>query len=154
MIIGQKYINKKEIINKIIKRIEEGINSIENNTTIAGLCFLGLMEDLIETKIEVLKALKESPLSEDFDPSIYIEDVNACRLVYGDIEVEYHLRLEGNDKVRGMDFLLFENVLNPEDEEYFETEIELLSEEIAKECGDSYQFKKRKISYIKLTHNK
>lgn len=154
MIIGQKYINKKEIINKIIKRIEEGINSIENNTTIAGLCFLGLMEDLIESKIEVLKALKESPLSEDFDPSIYTEDVNACRLVYGDIEVEYHLRLEGSDKVRGMDFLLFENVLNPEDEEYFETEIELLAEEIAKECGDSYQFKKRKISYIKLTHNK
>ena len=154
MIIGQKYINKKEIINKIIKRIEEGIDTVENNKTIAGVCFLGLLEDLVRAKIDVLKALKESPLSEDFESSIYTEDINACRLVYGDIEVEYHLRLEGNDKVRGMDFLLFENVLNPEDEEYFETEIELLAEEIAKECGDSYNFKKREMSYIKLTHTK
>lgn len=53
-----------------------------------------------------------------------------------------------------MDFLLFEGVLNPEDDETFKTEIELLAEQIAKECGDSYQFIKRKISYIKLTHNK
>ena len=153
MFVGQKYVNKKEIINKLITRIEKGINDIEKNTTIAGVCFLGFMEDLIKAKIDVLKKLVDSPLAEEFDPSIYTEDVNACKLVYGDIEAEYHLRLEGNDKVRGMDFLLFEDVLNPEDDKSFEVEIELLSEEIAKECGNSYNFKKRKISYIKLIHN-
>lgn len=154
MFIGQKYVDKKEVLNKIIKRIEENIDDIEKNITIAGICFLGLMEDLIETKIEVLKVLKESPISEDFNPDIYTEDVNACKLVYGDVEAEYHLRLEGNDKVRGMDFLLFENVLNPEDDESFETEIELLAEEITKECGNLYNFENREISYIKLTHTK
>jgi len=154
MIIGQKYVNKKEIINKIIKRIEEGVNDIEKNITIAGICFLGLMEDLIETKIEVLKVLKESPVSEEFNPDIYTEDVNACKLVYGDIEAEYHLRLEGNDKVRGMDFLLFEDILNPQDNESFETEIELLAEEITKECGNLYNFENIEISYVKLTHSK
>lgn len=154
MIIGEKHVDKKEVLNKIIKRIEENIDDIEKNITIAGICFLGLMEDLIETKIEVLKVLKESPISEDFNPDIYTEDVNACQLVYGDIEAEYHLRLEGSDKVRGMDFLLFENVLNPEDDESFETEIELLAEEITKECGNLYNFENREISYIKLTHTK
>ena len=105
MFVGQKYVNKKEIINKLITRIEKGINDIE-------------------------KDIKQE--------TSYVYD---------------HLRLEGNDKVRGMDFLLFEDVLNPEDDKSFEVEIELLSEEIAKECGNSYNFKKRKISYIKLIHN-
>ena len=152
MIIGQKYVDKKEVLNKLITRIEEGISCIEKKPTIGGVCFLGLLEDLIRAKIDILKKLLDSPLAEEFNPDVYTEDVNACQLVYGDIEAEYHLRLEGNTKVRGMDFLLFENVLNPEDDKSFVTEIELLAENIAKECGDSYNFKKREISYIKLTH--
>lgn len=155
MIIGQKYVDKKEVLNRIIKRIEEGLCNLENNNTnIANACFIALYEDLIKAKIAVLETLVESPLVEDFNSDIYTEDVNACQLVYGDTEVEYHLRLEGNDKVRGMDFLLFEGVLNPEDDKTFETEIELLAEEIAKECRSSYNFKNREISYIKLTHTK
>ena len=71
MFVGQKYVNKKEIINKLITRIEKGINDIEKNTTIAGVCFLGLMEDLIKAKIDVLKKLVDSPLAEEFDPSIW-----------------------------------------------------------------------------------
>lgn len=152
MFVGQKYINKKEILDRIIKRIEESVDNIGKNITIAGACFIGLMENLIESKIEVLKTLKESPLSEEFNPDIYTEDTNAYKLVYGDIEVEYHLRLEGNDKVRGMDFLLYDNILNPEDDKIFEEEIELLAEEIAKECGNPHNFKSREISYIKVTH--
>lgn len=154
MIIGQKYVDKKEVLNKLITRIEEGVSCIEKKPTIGGVCFLGLLEDLIRAKIGILKKLLNSPLAEEFNPDVYTEDVNACQLVYGDIEAEYHLRLEGNDKARGMDFLLFENILNPEDDKTFEIEIELLAENIAKECGDSYSFKKREISYIKLTHTK
>ena len=156
MIIGQKYVDKKEVLNKLITRIEEGISCIEKKPTIGGVCFLGLLEDLIRAKIDILKKLLDSPLAEEFNPDVYTEDVNACQLVYGDIEVEYHLRLglRNGDKVRGIDFLLFENVLNPEDEERFEEEIELLAENIAKECGDAYSFKKADLSYIKLTHNK
>ena len=155
MFIGQKYVDKKEVLNKVIARINKGLCTIEsNNSNVAEVCFIELFEDLVEAKISILEALKKSPLAEDFNPDVYTEDANACQLVYGDTEVEYHLRLERNDKVRGMDFLLFEGVLNPEDDETFKTEIELLAEQIAKECGDSYQFIKRKISYIKLTHNK
>ena len=156
MIIGQKYVDKKEVLNKLITRIEEGISCIEKKPTIGGVCFLGLLEDLIRAKIDILKKLLDSPLAEEFNPDVYTEDANACQLVYGDIEVEYHLRLGLiiGDEVRVTDFLLFEDVLNPEEEERFEEEIELLAENIAKECGDVYNFEKAELSYIKLTHIK
>ena len=155
MIIGQKYVDKKEVLNRVITRIETDLDNIaDNGGTISELCSLEFIVDLVKTKIDVLRNLLDSPLTKEFDPSIYTEDVNACKLVYGDIEAEYHLRLEGNDKVRGMDFLLFGDVLNPQDDKSFETEIELLAEGIAKECGNPYKFKNREISYIKLTHTK
>ena len=117
MIIGEKHVDKKEVLNKVIKRIGEGLCNIEkNNANVASVCFIGLYEDLVEAKITILEALAKSPLAEEFNPDIYTEDVNTCQLIYGDIEAEYHLRLEGNDNVRGIDFLLFEGVLNPEDD--------------------------------------
>lgn len=154
MFVGQKYINKKEIINKITTRIENALDNIRDSEIIGDLCSLELIIDLVKAKVDVLKKLAKSPLAEDFDPSIYTEDVDSCHFVFGDIDAEYHLRLGGNSKAGAMDFLIFEDILDPQDDESFEEEIELLAEEIAKECGNSHNFMSREISYIKVTHTK
>ena len=154
MFVGQKYVNKKEIINRITARIENALDNIRDGEIISDLCSLELIIDLVKAKIEVLKKLARSPLAEDFNPSIYTEDLDSPHLVFGDIDAEYHLRLEGNSNAESTDFLIFEDILDPQDDESFEEEIELLAEEIARECGNPHKFNIREISYIKATHIK
>lgn len=56
MIIDQKYVDKKEVLNKVIARISKGLVSIEsNNSNVAEVCFIELFEDLVEAKISIQK---------------------------------------------------------------------------------------------------
>ena len=106
---------------------------------------------MISIKMGMLNILSKSLLVEDFDPSEYDEDPNAPQFVFG-YTTEYHLRIENLDTNKSKDFLIQEVILDPESIEQFETEIELLAEEITDALKDQDVEATQKLSYIKLTH--
>ena len=159
MLVNKKYTNKEEVLNKIIKRIEDNVNDVEKIETVAKVVFLGIFNELIKMKLNLLKYMLSSPLAKDFDKSIFIEDSEAVKLVYGDIDVEYHIRVTDKDTKKTRDYLLFEAVLNPDiinpdSEERFAEEIEILAENIAEDFKLSIKEITQSISYVKLTHKK
>lgn len=146
-----KRVDKAKCIKNVIKRCKEGIEELENYKLGIGAAFLGLFKNLISIKMGMLKILTESPLVEDFDPSIYEEDPNAPQFIFGNT-TEYHLRIENLDTNKSKDFLIQEVILDPESMEQFETEIELLAEEITDALKNQDVEATQKLSYIKLTH--
>ena len=146
-----KRVDKAKCVRNVIERCKEGIEELENYKLGIGAAFLGLFKNLISIKMGMLKILTESPLVEDFDPSIYEEDPNAPQFVFGNT-TEYHLRIENLDTNKSKDFLIQEVILDPESMEQFETEIELLAEEITDALKNQDVEATQKLSYIKLTH--
>lgn len=146
-----KRVDKAKCVKNIIKRCKEGIKEAENNKLGIGPLFLGVFKNMILIKMGMLKIITESNLVKDFDPSDYKEDPNAPQFVFGNT-TEYHLRIENQDTNKSKDFLIQEVILDPESDEQFEVEIELLAEEITDALKHEDIEATQKLSYIKLTH--
>ena len=146
-----KRVDKAKCVKNIIKRCKEGIKELENDKLGIGPLFLGVFKNMISIKMGMLNILSKSLLVEDFDPSEYKEDSNATQFVFGNT-TEYHLRIENQDTNKSKDFLIQEVILDPESDEQFETEIELLAEEITDALKNQDVEATQRISYIKLTH--
>ena len=146
-----KRVDKAKCVKNIIKRCKDGIKEAENNKLGIGPLFLGVFKNMISIKMGMLNILSKSLLVEDFDPSEYKEDSNAPQFVFGNT-TEYHLRIENQDTNKSKDFLIQEVILDPESDEQFEVEIELLAEEITDALKHEDVEATQKLSYIKLTH--
>ena len=146
-----KRVDKAKCVKNIIKRCKDGIKELENDKLGIGPLFLGVFKNMISIKMGMLNILSKSLLVEDFDPSEYEEDSNAPQFVFGNT-TEYHLRIENQDTNKSKDFLIQEVILDPESMEQFETEIELLAEEITDALKHEDIEATQKLSYIKLTH--
>ena len=146
-----KRVDKVKCVRNVIERCKEGIEELENYKLGIGAAFLGIFKNLISIKMGMLKILTESPLVEDFDPSIYEEDPNAPQFVFGNT-TEYHLRVQNQDSGKSTDLLIQEIILDPETEEQFEIEIELLVEELVDILKYEDIEATQRISYVKLTH--
>ena len=146
-----KRVDKAKCVKNIIKRCKDGIKELENDKLGIGPLFLGVFKNMISIKMGMLNILSKSLLVEDFDPSEYEEDSNAPQFVFGNT-TEYHLRIENQDTNKSKDFLIQEVILDPESDEQFETEIELLAEEITDALKNQDVEATQRISYIKLTH--
>lgn len=146
-----KRVDKAKCVKNIIKRCKEGIKELENDKLGIGPLFLGVFKNMISIKMGMLNILSKSLLVEDFDPSDYKEDPNAPQFVFGNT-TEYHLRIENQDTNKSKDFLIQEVILDPESDEQFEVEIELLAEEITDDLKHEDIEATQKLSYIKLTH--
>lgn len=146
-----KRVDKAKCVKNIIKRCKDGIKELENDKLGIGPLFLGVFKNMISIKMGMLNILSKSLLVEDFDPSEYKEDSNAPQFVFGNT-TEYHLRIENQDTNKSKDFLIQEVILDPESDEQFEVEIELLAEEITDALKYEDIEATQKLSYIKLTH--
>ena len=146
-----KRVDKAKCVKNIIKRCKDGIKELENDKLGIGPLFLGGFKNMISSKMGMLNILSKSLLVEDFYPSSYDEDPNAPQFVFGNT-TEYHLRIENLDTNKSKDFLIQEVILDPESMEQFETEIELLAEEITDALKHEDIEATQKLSYIKLTH--
>ena len=146
-----KRVDKAKCVKNVIKRCKDGIKELENDKLGIGPLFLGVFKNMISIKMGMLSILSKSLLVEDFDPSEYEEDSNAPQFVFGNT-TEYHLRIENQDTNKSKDFLIQEVILDPESMEQFETEIELLAEEITDALKHEDIEATQKLSYIKLTH--
>lgn len=146
-----KRVDKAKCIRNVIKRCKDGSKELENDKLGIGPLFLGVFKNMISIKMGMLNILSKSLLVEDFDPSEYDEDPNAPQFIFGNT-TEYHLRIENLDTNKSKDFLIQEVILDPESMEQFETEIELLAEEITDALKNQDVEATQKLSYIKLTH--
>lgn len=146
-----KRVDKVKCVKNVINRCKEGIKELENDKLGIGPLFLGVFKNMISIKMGMLNILSKSLLVEDFDPSEYKEDSNAPQFVFGNT-TEYHLRIENQDTNKSKDFLIQEVILDPESDEQFEVEIELLAEEITDALKHEDIEATQKLSYIKLTH--
>lgn len=146
-----KRVDKTKCVKNVIKRCKDGIKELENDKLGIGPLFLGVFKNMISIKMGMLNILSKSLLVEDFDPSKYEEDFNAPQFVFGNT-TEYHLRIENQDTNKSKDFLIQEVILDPESMEQFETEIELLAEEITDALKHEDIEATQRLLYIKLTH--